>query len=124
MACEQQEQRRNPIRKRINPGILTILALVLVTGALVVLSGCAPPKPAANQVVETINCPSCGGSVVLMSDKGAEGKEHVCLYCKEVWDRVDAYSGTGWVTVCQKCDKVVGACPACMEKMKAAKPAA
>ena len=102
---------------------VAIFALVLFAGALVLLPGCGPVAPTSKAVVQTIDCPLCGGTAVLASDKGAENKEHVCLFCKEVWDRLDAYSGTGWVTVCEKCDKVIGGCPSCQKKRDEARKA-
>jgi len=107
------------MKKLMSVTTLAILSLAVV-GALVLLSGCVPPKPGAKQVVSSINCPECGSTAILMSDKGAEKMEHICLFCKEVWTRAAAYSGTGWVTFCEKCDKVLGACPKCLEKIKAA----
>lgn len=102
----------------------SVLLLVTVVAGLTLLSGCMPPKPAEKEVVASINCPCCGGTAILMSDKGAEQKGHVCVFCKQEWSRAQAYSGTGWVTVCEACDKVIGACPSCLAKIEAAQKAA
>jgi len=103
--------------------VVAVLAVVLLAGAVTLLPGCRPVSPTSRAVVATINCPDCGGRAVLVSDKGADAKDHVCLFCKEVWDRLDAYSGTGWVTVCEKCDKVIGTCPSCQKKIEEARKA-
>lgn len=109
--------------KAIVSTVGTVLLLAAVVAGLSLLSGCVPPKPAEKDVVASINCPCCGGTVTLMSDKGAEKTGHVCIFCKEEWTRAQAYSGTGWVTVCEACDKVLGACPKCLAKIEAAKKA-
>jgi hypothetical protein len=101
----------------------TVLLLAALVAGLSLLSGCVPPKPAEKEVVASINCPVCGGTAILMSDKGAEKMGHVCMFCKEEWTRAQAYSGTGWVTVCEACDKVLGVCPNCLAKVKAAQKA-
>ncbi len=104
--------------------ILAMLALVVVAGAVLITSGCRPVAPQGGVVVQSIACPDCGGAVVLQPAKGAEGMKHVCMFCKETWDRVAAYSDSGWVTVCENCDEVIGACPSCQKKIAEAKKAA
>jgi hypothetical protein len=104
----------------VSMGGIGVFALVLSGIALVALSGCKAVQPTAMEVVQTINCPDCGGTAVLMPAKGAESKEHICLFCKETWKREKAYADSGWVTVCEKCDKVLGVCPQCQAKIKAA----
>lgn len=109
--------------KTLGGSLGAVLLLVTVVAGMTLVSGCVPPKPAEKEVVASINCPCCGGTVTLMSDKGAEKVGHVCIFCKEEWTRTQAYAGTGWVTVCEACDKVIGACPSCLAKIEAAKKA-
>lgn len=104
--------------------ILAMLALVVVAGAVLLTSGCRPVAPQVGAVVESMECCGCEGKLVLKPSKGAEDMEHACMFCKETWDRIAAYSDSGWVTVCEDCDKVVSMCPACKKKIEEAKKAA
>jgi hypothetical protein len=104
--------------------IVAVLGLVVAAATLLLTSGCRPVAPQVGAVVESMECCGCGGKLVLQPAKGAESMDHVCMFCKETWDRLAAYSDSGWVTVCEKCDKVVSACPECQKKMEDAMKAA
>ena len=104
--------------------VTAMLALVVVAGAVLLTSGCRPVAPRVGAVVESMECCGCGGKLVLQPAEGAEGMDHVCMFCRETWDRTAAYSDSGWVTVCEKCDKVVSMCPECQKKIEEAAKAA
>ena len=99
-------------------GAMTLLALVVVAGALTLFTACRQVAPQGGAVVESMECCGYEGKLVLRPSKGAEDMEHACMFCKETRDRIAAYSDSGWVTVCSspsRCSKSI--CTLCMARI-------